>query len=47
MTHKSAVASLPLGGGKALIVADPRRDKSESLLRGSGRYVDTLGEADL
>ena len=43
MTYKSAVAGLPLGGGKALILADPRTDKSEALLRAFGRYVDTLG----
>ena len=43
MTYKSAVAGLPLGGGKALILADPRTDKSEGLLRAFGRYVDTLG----
>ena len=43
MTYKSAVAGLPLGGGKALIMADPRTDKTEALLRAFGRYVDTLG----
>lgn len=43
MTYKSAVAGLPLGGGKALIIADPHKDKSEALLRAFGRYVDTLG----
>ena len=43
MTYKSAVAGLPLGGGKALIVADPHKDKSEALLRAFGRFVDTLG----
>ena len=43
MTFKSAVAGLPLGGGKALIVADPHKDKSEALLRAFGRHVDTLG----
>ena len=43
MTYKSAVAGLPLGGGKALIMADARKDKSEALLRAFGRYVDTLG----
>ena len=43
MTYKSAVAGLPLGGGKALILADPRKDKNEALLRAFGRYVDTLG----
>jgi leucine dehydrogenase len=43
MTYKSAVAGLPLGGGKALIWADSRKDKSEALLRAFGRYVNTLG----
>ncbi len=43
MTYKSALAGLPLGGGKALIMADPRKDKNEALLRAFGRYVDTLG----
>ena len=43
MTYKSAVAGLPLGGGKGLIVADPFKDKSEGLLRAFGRYIDTLG----
>ena len=43
MTYKSAAADLPLGGGKALIIADPRKDKTEALLRAYARYVDTLG----
>ena len=43
MTFKSSAAGLPLGGGKALILADPRKDKSEALLRAYARYVDTLG----
>ena len=43
MTYKSAAAGLPLGGGKALIMADPRKDKSEALFRAFGRFVDTLG----
>ena len=43
MTYKSAVAGLPLGGGKALIWADPRTDKTEALLRAFGRFVDSLG----
>ena len=33
MTYKSAVAGLPLDGGKALIMADAHSDKSEALLR--------------
>jgi leucine dehydrogenase len=43
MTYKSALASLDLGGGKALIMADPRTDKSEALFRSFGRSLDTLG----
>ncbi len=43
MTYKSAVAGLPLGGGKAVIIADPRSEKTEAMLRAYGRFVDTLG----
>ena len=42
MTYKSAAAGLGLGGGKAVIIGDPRADKSEALLRAYGRFVDTL-----
>ena len=28
MTYKSALAGLPFGGGKAVILGDPRKDKS-------------------
>jgi leucine dehydrogenase len=43
MTYKAAAAGLDLGGGKAVIIGDPRRDKTEELLRAYGRYVETLG----
>ena len=43
MSYKSAAAGLPLGGGKALIMADPRKEKTEALLRAYARYLDTLG----
>ena len=43
MTAKNAAAGLHLGGGKALIWADPRRDKSEAMLRSFSRFVDSLG----
>jgi glutamate dehydrogenase/leucine dehydrogenase len=43
MTVKAALAGLPVGGGKAVIIADPARDKSEALLRAYGRFVHTLG----
>jgi leucine dehydrogenase len=43
MTYKSAVAGLNLGGGKAVIIADPKRRDRESLFRAHGRFVETLG----
>src|SRR5690606_13693343 len=43
MTYKSAVAGLNLGGGKAVIVADPKRSDRESLFRAHGRFVESLG----
>jgi leucine dehydrogenase len=43
MTLKAAAAGLDLGGGKAVIIGDPRRDKTEELLRAYGRFVETLG----
>ncbi len=42
MTYKSAVAGLNLGGGKAIIIGDSRRDKSEALLRKFGRFIKNL-----
>jgi leucine dehydrogenase len=43
MTYKAAAAGLNLGGGKAVILGDPKKDKSEVLFRCFGRYVDSLG----
>jgi leucine dehydrogenase len=43
MTYKAAAAGLDLGGGKAVIIGDPRRTKTEELLRAYGRFVETLG----
>jgi leucine dehydrogenase len=42
MTYKAAAAGLDLGGGKAVIIGDPRKDKSERMLRAYGRIVDSL-----
>jgi leucine dehydrogenase len=42
MTYKAAAAGLDLGGGKAVIIGDPRRDRSERLFRAYGRIVDSL-----
>ncbi len=42
MTYKSAAAGLNLGGGKAVIIGDPDKLKSEELFRVFGRFVDGL-----
>ena len=43
MTYKAALAGLPQGGGKSVILGDPRRDKTPAMMRAMGRFVDTLG----
>ena len=43
MTLKAAAAGLDLGGGKAVIMGDPHKDKTEKLLRAYARCIDTLG----
>jgi valine dehydrogenase (NAD+) len=43
MTEKNAVAGLDHGGGKAVIIGDPARDKTPELLRAYGRLVASLG----
>jgi leucine dehydrogenase len=43
MSYKAAAAGLDLGGGKAVIFGDPKRIKSEALLRAHGRFVESLG----
>jgi leucine dehydrogenase len=43
MTYKYAAAGVNLGGGKAVIIGDPKKDKSEALLRAMGRMIDQLG----
>jgi leucine dehydrogenase len=42
MTYKAAVSGLNLGGGKAVIIGDPRKDKSEALFRAFGRFIESL-----
>ena len=43
MTYKAAMAGIPQGGGKSVILGDPRRDKTEAMMRAMGRFVDTVG----
>lgn len=42
MTYKAAISGLNLGGGKAVIFGDSRKDKSEALFRKFGRFVNNL-----
>ena len=42
MTYKNAVAGLPFGGGKAVILKPPSSDKPPELLRAFGRAVESL-----
>ncbi|MER7923852.1 MULTISPECIES: Glu/Leu/Phe/Val dehydrogenase dimerization domain-containing protein [unclassified Streptomyces] len=43
MSYKNAMAGLDHGGGKAVIIGDPERDKTEELLLAYGRFVASLG----
>jgi leucine dehydrogenase len=43
MSYKSAIAGLPLGGGKAVIIGDPGKDKSEARLLAFADAVNALG----
>ena len=41
MTYKAACANIPVGGGKAVIIANPEQ-KTDKMLRAYGRFVDSL-----
>jgi leucine dehydrogenase len=43
MTYKAACAGLNLGGGKAVIIGDAKKIKTEALFRSFGRFVNSLG----
>lgn len=42
MTYKAALAELPYGGGKTVIIGDPRTGKSAALFRALGRAIESL-----
>ncbi len=42
MTYKHALAASGQGGGKAVIIGDPKRDKTRALLHAFGGFVDSL-----
>jgi leucine dehydrogenase len=43
MSYKAAIAGLPLGGGKSVVIGDSRRDKTPDKLRALGRAIEQLG----
>lgn len=42
MTYKSALAGLPLGGGKAVIIGNPREIKTDAMMESFGQAVESL-----
>lgn len=43
MTYKNALGGIPFGGGKAVIIADPKTEKTPAMMRAFGRAVESLG----
>ncbi len=42
MTYKSSISGINLGGGKAVIISDPRVPKNEAFWRRYGKFVNSL-----
>ena len=42
MTYKASITGLNLGGGKAVIIGDSRKGKSEAMMRSYGRFIKNL-----
>ncbi len=42
MTYKASISGLNLGGGKAVIIGDSRKDKTDALMQKFGEYVNSL-----
>ncbi|WP_026375550.1 Glu/Leu/Phe/Val dehydrogenase dimerization domain-containing protein [Aestuariibacter salexigens] len=42
MTYKSAISELKLGGGKSVIIGDPRKHKTDDMMRAMGRFVESF-----
>lgn len=43
MTYKCAASDVDFGGGKAVIIGDPMKDKTPELFRSLGQFVESLG----
>jgi leucine dehydrogenase len=44
MSYKSALAGMPVGGGKSVIIGDPTRIKTRALLHAFGHFIDRIGQ---
>src|SRR2546430_11459080 len=42
MTYKCAAAGASYGGGKCVVIRDPKRDKTEARMRALGRFINLL-----
>lgn len=42
MTFKNALGGIPFGGGKAVIIADPRKDKTPAMFRAFGAALNAM-----
>jgi len=45
MSYKSALAGMPVGGGKSVIIGDPRSLKTRALLHAFGRFIHRIGNS--
>lgn len=45
MSYKSALAGLPVGGGKSVIIGDPAKIKTPALLHAYGRFINRIGQS--
>ncbi len=45
MTYKAAAAELKLGGGKMVVLADPKKEKTQDLLLSAGKFIQVLSGA--
>ncbi len=43
MSYKFAMAGIPIGGGKSVIIGDPAKDKTDALMEAFGRAVERIG----
>ena len=43
MTYKNAIAGLPIGGGKCVVIGDPKQDKTPEMFEALGEALERLG----